>query len=100
MTGFSSLKTELKALEKTTIRQLKVVKKLSGRKKRKGTLYRGFVKPSPISDELAAFLGKDKGVEMARTDVTREIVIILKPIIYKINKMEEKLTLIPLYANF
>ena len=74
MAGFSTLKTELKALEKTTIRQLKVVKKLSGKKKRKGTRApSGFVKPSPISDELAVFLGKDKGVEMARTDVTREI---------------------------
>jgi len=31
------------------------------------------VKPTRISDELASFLGKDKGTEMARTDVTREI---------------------------
>jgi upstream activation factor subunit UAF30 len=33
----------------------------------------GFVKPTRISDELATFLGVDKGVEMARTDVTKEI---------------------------
>jgi chromatin remodeling complex protein RSC6 len=33
----------------------------------------GFVKPTLISDELAAFLGKGKGTQMARTEVTREI---------------------------
>jgi len=33
----------------------------------------GFVKPTRISDELASFLGKDKGTEMARTEVTRDI---------------------------
>jgi chromatin remodeling complex protein RSC6 len=33
----------------------------------------GFVKPTLISDELASFLGKTKGTEMARTEVTREI---------------------------
>ena len=33
----------------------------------------GFVKPTLISDELAKFLQKPSGTEMARTEVTREI---------------------------
>ena len=33
----------------------------------------GFVKPTLISSELATFLGKPNGTEMARTEVTREI---------------------------
>ena len=33
----------------------------------------GFVKPTLVSDELASFLGKPSGSEMARTEVTREI---------------------------
>ncbi len=74
LSQFSSLKTELKNLEKKTVKQLKGFEKLTNKKKRKGTRApSGFVKPSPISEELATFLGKDKGVEMARTDVTREI---------------------------
>lgn len=74
LSQFSSLRTELKTLERQTMKQLKVVEKLNNKKKR--AVKRkpsGFVKPSPISDELAIFLGKEKGVEMARTDVTREI---------------------------
>lgn len=74
LSQFSSLRSELKTLERQTIKQLKVVEKLNNKKKR-GIKRKpsGFVKPSPISDELATFLGKEKGVEMARTDVTREI---------------------------
>lgn len=74
LSQFSSLRSELKTLERHTIKQLKVVEKLNNKKKR-GIKRKpsGFVKPSPISDELATFLGKEKGVEMARTDVTREI---------------------------
>ena len=45
-----------------------------GIKKKKGTRApSGFVKPAPISDELAGFLGIPTGSEMARTEVTREI---------------------------
>lgn len=71
---FNALKSELKVLERKTIKQVKIVEKLNNKKKRKGVRApSGFVKPSRISDELAAFLGKPNGTEMARTDVTREI---------------------------
>ena len=74
ITQFNSLKTELKTLEKRTMKQLKVVQKLNNKKRKKATRApSGFVKPAPISKELADFLGKPEGTEMARTDVTREI---------------------------
>ena len=54
---------------------MKAAKKLSQKKKRKNTnrAPSGFVKPTLISGELAAFLEKPTGTEMARTEVTREI---------------------------
>jgi chromatin remodeling complex protein RSC6 len=71
---FSSLKVELKGLERKVAKQLKIVEKIQNKKKRKGTRApSGFVKPSPISEELSTFLDKAPGTEMARTDVTREI---------------------------
>jgi upstream activation factor subunit UAF30 len=74
ITSFNTLKQELKVLERKTIRQLKVVQKMSGKRRAKGIRApSGFVKPAPISDELANFLGKPTGSEMARTDVTKEI---------------------------
>ena len=76
MTAFiSSLKTEYKALEKTCARELKAAQKASLKKKRASgnRAPSVFVKPTLISDELAAFLGKEKGSEVARTTVSKEI---------------------------
>jgi chromatin remodeling complex protein RSC6 len=74
-TLMASLKTEYKSLEKQWSRDLKTAQKQSSkRKKRAGNRApSGFVKPTKISDELAAFLEKPVGSEMARTEVTRDI---------------------------
>jgi upstream activation factor subunit UAF30 len=71
----SSLKNEYRSLEKKFNRELKVAQKANSKRKRKSgnRAPSGFVKPTRISDELAKFLEKPTGTEMARTDVTREI---------------------------
>jgi len=72
----SQLKTEFRVLEKKWTRDLKNAQKKGYRVKRNGNPNRspsGFVKPTRISDELATFLGKESGTEMARTAVTRDI---------------------------
>lgn len=74
-TLLASLKTEYRSLEKKWSREIKTAQKTNAKRKRKSGNRQpsGFVKPTKISDELAKFLEKPVGSEMARTDVTREI---------------------------
>jgi upstream activation factor subunit UAF30 len=73
-TIISTLKSEYKTLEKIMARELKLAQKSSSRKRKSGNRQpSGFVKPTRISDELAQFLGKTVGTEMARTVVSKEI---------------------------
>ena len=74
-TAMNGLKTEFRLLEKKAVRELKTAQKVNAKRKRKSgnRSPSGFVKPTLISDELAKFLQKPSGTEMARTEVTREI---------------------------
>ena len=73
--AMNGLKTEFRTLEKLATRQLKAAQKIKDKRRRKcgNRQPSGFVKPTLISDELAKFLQKPSGTEMARTEVTREI---------------------------
>ena len=68
------LQNNLKQLEKDVKKQMKGLKKEAEKNKNKGNRApSGFVKPTRISDELAKFLEKPAGTEMARTDVTKQL---------------------------
>lgn len=83
----SSLKVEYRALEKKWSRELKAAQKQSSKRKRKtgNRAPSGFVKPTRISDELAKFLDKPAGSEMARTEVTRDINLYIRQ-----NQLQDK----------
>ena len=72
---FSTVKSDFKTLEKSVSREMKLAQKASAKKRQSSGNRKpsGFVKPARISDELAAFLGKESGTEMSRTDVSKEI---------------------------
>ena len=71
----TSITGNVRTLQKRADRELKTAHKNAKKSKRKNTNRQpsGFVKPTKISNELATFLGKPQGTEMARTEVTREI---------------------------
>jgi len=73
---FTTIKSDFKTLQKSVERDIKAaVKAATARKKRDmgDRPKSGFVKPTRISDELAIFLNKEIGTEMARTEVSKEI---------------------------
>lgn len=74
----NALKNDVKLLQKQTSKDMKVAQKCNPKRKTrdpdaKPKAPSGFVKPTLITDELAVFLEKPSGTEMARTAVTREI---------------------------
>ena len=73
-TQLTSVTSQVRVLAKRSDRELKQAQKASKKKRKAGNKEpSGFTKPAKISSELAAFLGKDEGTEMARTEVTKEL---------------------------
>lgn len=73
---FSTLKADYKTLTKTVEREMKAARKASKKRRSVAPGERkpsGFTAPTRISDELAVFLNKEVGTEMARTAVSKEI---------------------------
>jgi chromatin remodeling complex protein RSC6 len=98
----SSLKSEFRTLEKKATRELKAAQKASAKRKRKAgnRSPSGFVKPTLISNELAAFLGKEVGTQMARTEVTREINAYIRANKLQDPRMVARSTLTPSSLHF
>ena len=74
-TQLTAVTSQTRALSKRSERELRAAQKAGRKRPRKNGARSpsGFVKPTLISKELAQFLGKTVGTEMARTEVTREI---------------------------
>ena len=72
-----TIEKEQKLLRAETKRLCKVFAKKHNKKKKKSgsgnKAPSGFAKPAPISEELCAFLGKEVGTELARTEVTKSL---------------------------
>jgi chromatin remodeling complex protein RSC6 len=69
-----SLRSEVNELKRQHARELRAANKANKRRKTNANRApSGFHKPTLISNELAAFLGKPEGSVLARTEVTREV---------------------------
>jgi chromatin remodeling complex protein RSC6 len=82
-TYYSSILTDVKTLQRSVQKYLRESSKRNRRRKpadpnRPKRAPSGFAKPALISDELCSFLGKPKGTEMARTEVTKNLTAYIK----------------------
>jgi chromatin remodeling complex protein RSC6 len=70
----ASIRSEVNELKRQHARELRAANKANKRRKTNANRApSGFVKPTLISNELAAFLGRPEGSVLARTEVTREV---------------------------
>ena len=91
-----TLHSNLKVLQKEVLRERKESKKKESKIKKKSDKKRspsGFAKPTPITDELAAFIGCDAGTQLARTEVTSKVIAYVKQ--FNLQNPENKKQIVP-----
>ena len=69
----SAIKASVKSIEKKVARLTKLMEKNTKKKRTGQNKVSGFEKPTPISDELAKFVGEPIGALLARTAISKKI---------------------------
>ena len=91
-TQITEMQSKVRLLEKSIKKDLKNTEK----KKpviSKATLETGFAKPSPVTDELCAFMQKPLGSQIARTEATEYIIQYIRT--HKLQDMKNRKKIIP-----
>jgi chromatin remodeling complex protein RSC6 len=71
----TTLQQQLRVLERQVTKEAKYAKKIAEKHKNRGNRKpSGFARPTKISQELCGFMGREKGAEVARTEVTQFII--------------------------
>jgi len=72
---FCIFQNKLKDLEKMVKKEYKTEKKTQKKiKEKKEAPKKGFAKPTEVTNELCAFMNKEEGSKIARTDVTKALI--------------------------
>lgn len=73
--SITALQTQIRGLEKCVRKEIRTLRKEATKNRNKGNRKpSGFAKPSKVSDELCMFMNKEKGTEIARTEVTQFLI--------------------------
>ena len=92
--SITALQTQIRGLEKCVRKEMKTLKKEASKNRNKGNRKpSGFAKPSRVSDELCTFMNKDKGTEIARTEVTQFLIKYINE--HSLQYAENKKVIIP-----
>lgn len=77
--NLNDIQNRIKTYEKNNAKEKRQLLKQVNKNKQKGNRRpSGFAKPSKVTDELCEFMGKDKGSEIARTEVTKYLINYIK----------------------
>jgi chromatin remodeling complex protein RSC6 len=90
----TKLQGQLRSIEKRTSRKMKTLSKKVKKNENKGKKKpSGFAKPTKISNDLCDFFNIPRNSEMARTDVTKQVISYIKE--HNLQKLENKQHIIP-----
>ena len=92
--AISTMNNHLKLLERDMKKELRALKKVTSKQKSKGNRKpSGFAKPSDVSVELCNFMGREKGTQIARTEVTQYLISYIKE--HQLQFAENKKVILP-----